>query len=373
LTPAWSPRTWVLPTERPLPERPVLTVIGGDGIGPEVTEAAVECLEATGVPFELRSPVHGERAEVELGTGFPESVKEAIDAADGILVGAVQKKSRAILRYIRYQLESYANLRPSASLPGVPAVTGGGRTQLVIVRELTEGMYPGREGDLSEFRRRWPEFRDALDRPLPDHDGKFALRITTRRAVLRIAEYAARLAVHRKEYAQTPGHVTVVHKANVLPQTDLLFLETCREVLERFPQLTVDDLYVDEAARRLVARPESFDVIVTSNLFGDILSDVAAETMGGLPMAPSAGIGAGQAYFEPCHGSAPDIAGRGIANPAAAIGSAAMLLAHWGHFEASDRLMHALLTAMTIQMPVDLGGKAGTRELVRAVLAELER
>jgi isocitrate/isopropylmalate dehydrogenase len=250
-----------------------------------------------------------------------------------------------VFRFLRWGLDTYANLRPTLSLPGVDAITGGGRTNLVIVRELTEGAYPPREGDLAELHRRWPEYRDLFGRELP-REGKFSLSVTTEDATRRLARYAARLAAHRRALGVSPGHLTIVTKANVLKQTDGLFKEIA-ESEGRAAGVSIDHLYVDEAARRLVAVPHELDVIVTNNLFGDILSDVACEAMGGLPVAPSASIGDGCAYFEPVHGSAPDIAGKGIADPSGAMLSGAMLLAYLGFEAEARRLFGAVHSALT--------------------------
>ncbi len=361
-----APRPMQAQTSRPLS----IVALGGDGIGPEVVAAAVRCLEATGVALEIDRPAHGASTLASEGTPFPERVKTALDEADAILFGAVEKASRDILRYIRFHLDTYANLRPASSLPGVRAKTGDGKTNMVIVRELTEGMYPAREGDLSELAVRWPDFRDRLGRPLPPA-GKFAVSTTTEPASRRIVTYAIELAKHRRAIGGSRGHVTIVHKSNVLSETDGMFLRICREEIEA-AGLTHDDLYVDEAARRMVACPERFDVVVTTNLFGDILSDVASEVMGGMPLAPSAGIGDRFMYFEPCHGSAPDIAGLGVANPTAAMMSAAMLLSVFGHSEAAQVILDGILATLGDGTRTkDLGGSASCEQFTDAVVRRI--
>lgn len=343
---------------------PRVVAIGGDGIGPEIVAAAVSCLRATGAPVDIVTPAHGARSLQEHGTAFPEQLRAELDRADAVLFGAVDTgpggHCRPILRYIRFGLSTYANLRPAALLPGIPSVTGGAGANLVIVRELTEGAYPGCEGALAELGQRWPDLRDALGRALPA-EGRFALTIVTEPATRRIARYAAELALHRQQLGVSRGHVTIVTKANVLRRSDGLFRELCEQEIAGVNGISWDHVYVDEAARRLVACPDSFDVIVTTNLYGDILSDVAAEIMGGMPMAPSAGIGDGHAYFESCHGSAPDIAGKDLANPAATILSAAMLLGYLGFPAHAQQLMDGLLATIAAGCKTaDLGGDATT-------------
>ena len=371
---ATSPSSWLLPARRDPAERPRVVALGGDGIGPEVVEATLTCLEALGAPLDIVKPPHGPETRKSRGTPFPDELRGELDRADAILFGAVDtgpKGSADILRYIRFTLDTYANLRPAVSLAEVPARTGSGKTDMVIVRELTEGMYPGREGDLAELKRSAGDIEAQIGRSLPD-DGAYALRVITERASRRIARYAAELAAKRAREGRGPGRVTVVTKENVLKRTDGLFRRICEEELAAHPELEVDHVYVDEAARRMVACPETFDVVVTTNLFGDILSDVASEVMGGMPMAPSAGIGERTAYFESCHGSAPDIAGQGAANPAATVLSAAMMLAYLGRPELGDKLAAAVLAAIASGVRTrDLGGDAGTGDMTRAICEKL--
>lgn len=373
---ALSPSNWLLPAARAgdAARPPRVVALGGDGIGPEVVDSALACLEAAGAPLEIVTPPHGPEARARLGTPFPDELRAELDRADAILFGAVDtgpQGSAEILLYIRFQLETYANLRPAQSAAPIPARTGDGRADLVIVRELTEGLYPGREGRLGELKAACPRVEDSIGRPLPD-DGAFALRVVTERASRRVARYAAALADHRRRAGRGEGRVTIVTKENVLKTSDGLFREICEEEIDATPGIERDHVYVDEAARRLVACPESFDVIVTTNLFGDILSDVASEVMGGMPVAPSAGVGESTAYFEACHGSAPDIAGRGIANPAATTLSAAMMLAYLGHPVLADRLARAVLdTARAGVNTADLGGSASTEDVTREVCRRL--
>ena len=363
---------WVLPEKRAAAEAKVVA-IGGDGIGPEVVTAAVTCLRAVAPELKVSQPTQVPESNTP-HPALPQALKDELAAADVVLFGAVDTergKARPVLHFLRWVRESYANLRPTATLPGVPALTGERGCNLVIVRELTEGLYPGREGDLADLSAAMPEYKDRLGRKLPT-EGAFALRIVTERAARRVGAYAGRLAAHRKALGVSPGRVTVVTKQNVLPRTDGLFRSMCEAEIAAVGGVEVDHLYVDEAARRMVAQLESFDVVVTTNLFGDILSDVAAEGMGGLPLAPSAGIGEGWAYFESCHGSAPDLAGQDVANPAATILSAAMMLTYLGLADESRRLTTA--TVETIASGVrtrDLGGSAGTTAFAAEVCRRL--
>lgn len=372
-TPVPDPSHWVLPEAKDTAS-PRVVAVGGDGIGPEVVDAALRCLARVAPDLAVSRPIQGAEAVARHGSAFPDELKAELAAADAVLFGAVDTErglARPILTFLRWVRESFANLRPTARLPGVPALTGPRGSNLVIVRELTEGMYPGREGQLAALAAAYPAYRDRLGRALPP-EGAFALRVITEQASRRIGAYAARLAAHRKALGISPGRVTVVTKQNVLPETDGLFRRACEEEIARVGGLEVDHLYVDEAARRMVAMLESFDVVVTTNLFGDVLSDVAAEGMGGLPLAPSAGIGRGWAYFESCHGSAPDLAGKGVANPAATILSAAMMLTYLGRNEAGRRLVSATVDAIAGGVRTrDLGGTAGTAAFTDAVCQRL--
>jgi 3-isopropylmalate dehydrogenase len=353
-----------------------IVLLGGEGIGPEVVEAAATVLAHLLPAARFVRPPHGQAALAEHGTPLPEVTKEACRSADAILFGAIEKHAREVLRYLRWGLETYANLRPAKSLPGIASgaspLAKERAIDLLIVRENLEGEYPGREGEMAELVARWPELRDNLGRPLAP-EGLFTVRVTTEAGTRRVAEVAARQAQARRERGR-PGRVTVVTKSNVLMKTDGLFRRVAEEVLDA-AGVPHDHLYVDDAARRLVAAPEAFDVLLTPNLFGDILSDVAAELVGGLGMAPSACIGDRYAYFESVHGSAPDIAGKGIANPLATILSCQMMLEHLKRpreAEALEAAVVRLLTERRVLTP-DLGGPAGTeqvaRELVRLLAA----
>jgi 3-isopropylmalate dehydrogenase len=352
-------------------QNPRIVLLGGEGIGPEVVGAAAEVLAHLLPDASFESPAHGEEAVAAEGSALPEAAREACRAADAILFGATHKHSREVLRFLRWGLGTYANLRPSRTLPGLPSpLVRAPHVDLLLVRENLEGEYPAREGEMAELVARWPELKDALGRPLAP-EGLFTLRLTTEAGSRRIAETAARLAVERRRRGR-PGKVTVVTKSNVLHRTDGLFLEIAGEVLDR-AGVPRDHLYVDDACRRLVAAPEAFDVILTPNLFGDIMSDVAAELVGGLGMAPSACLGDGHAYFESVHGSAPDIAGRGIANPLATVLSCQLMLEHLGRLDEADALGEAVsrLLAEGRVLTPDLGGSARTWEVTEALIEML--
>lgn len=368
-----SPDMWIPSMERKPEGVPKIVALGGDGIGPEVVEATLRCIEALGVPLEISRPLHGTQAMNEVGDPLPEACKREIDSSDAVLFGAIDTTvghAKEALLYLRFDLDLYANLRPVTSVDCIPNIIGGDNTNLVIVRELTEGMYPGREGQLAELNARWPEYRDRRGQALPK-EGTFALRVMTPRAIERIVKFAIRLAKHRKAKGYSRGHISIVHKANVLQTTDGMFADICREHIEA-SGLSYDEIYVDEAARRMVAEPHNYDVIVTSNLFGDVLSDVASEVMGGMPMVPSAAIGDTGAYFEACHGSAPDIVGTGKANPAATILSGAMMLSYLGEASAAGRLIDATLDTIRAGLTTaDLGGSETTDSFTEHICKRL--
>jgi homoisocitrate dehydrogenase len=336
----------------------VLCLIPGDGVGQEVIPAARRVLETLLPHVRCETAEAGWECFLRHGTSLPEDTLRAAQSADATLFGATQSPSERVEGYfspilaLRRRLDLYANLRPvTALLPGAAGV------DLLIVRENTEGLYAGRERS----------------------DGKTAIaeRVITRQASERIARTAFEQARRRatiREPASRQAKVTIVHKANVLKLTDGLFREACRTIAAGFSDVEVEEMLVDTTAMQLVRDPGRFDVIVTTNLFGDILSDLAAGLVGGLGVAPSANLGAGRAaVFEPVHGSAPDIAGRGIANPIGAILSAALLLEHLGNDAGAVRVRQAVAetVAAGIITP-DLGGTAGTEAVLEAILHRLD-
>lgn len=327
-------------------------VIPGDGIGPEVIGAAVEVLRALMPEADLIEAEAGWEAFQRYGAALPEATLTAARQADAVLFGAVASPSHPVPGYrspivqLRRDLDLYANIRP---------VIGLGRpVDLVIVRENTEDLYVGRE------------------RLEEGGDTAIAERVITRRASTRIARVAFELALRRAAAQGRRGRVAVVHKANVLRVSDGLFREAVLTVARDYPQVEVEEHLVDAAAMRLAQTPERFDVVVTTNLFGDILSDVACIHGGGLGLAASANLGDKHALFEPVHGAAPDIAGRGVANPLAAITCVAMLLEQRGALTAAARLREAIARVLHDgPLTPDLGGSARTSQVVEAVLQHL--
>ncbi len=314
-----------------------VAIVAGDGIGPEVVESALAVLEAAGAEFE--------RVVVEIGlvrwkrTGLAMSEEDLarLNECDCILFGAISTPPdpnyKSVLLRIRKELDLYANIRPFQSQ----------NLDFIIVRENTEGLYSG----IEEM----------------DAEKAHTMRIITRRGSERIAEKACDLAASRRK-------LTIIHKSNVL-KSDRLFLKTCQATAKR-RGVPYEDMLVDAAAYNLVTDPGRFDVLVTTNLFGDILSDEAAGVIGSLGLCASANIGTDHALFEPIHGSAPDIAGKGIANPVGAIRSAAMMMRWLGEPEMAGRIEAAVQEALACgaQTP-DLGGSCGTADVTRAVVGLL--
>lgn len=327
-----------------------ICMIPGDGIGLEVIPAAKKVLEATGLSFEFTTAEAGWRSFETQGTSVPETTLAQIRACDATLAGAFSSPSRKVEGYVsaigtmRRKLGLFANLRPARSRPVAGCQQG---IDILMVRENTEGLYAGHErryGDLA-----------------------LAEAVVTKAASARIGQVALAQAAKRRR------KLAVIHKANILPLSSGLFLETVLALAKAQPQIDTYDVIVDAAAMRLVRYPESFDVLVTTNLFGDILSDLMAGLVGGLGLAPSANIGAEYALFEPVHGSAPDIAGKGVANPTATFLSAAMMLEYLGEPQAAERVENAVNDALKSgPLTADLGGDASTETFTNAVLGALE-
>ncbi len=329
------------------------TLIPGDGIGPEITAATLQVLDALGVQFTWDEQYGGMAAVEKAGTPLPnatlDSIRRTTLALKGPLTTPVGGGYRSVNVALRQEFDLYANVRPTKTI--VP----GGRydhVDLVIIRENTEGLYVGIDHSF-----RVGDDPKALVQ---------AMSVMTREGCRRVCRYAF-------EYAKQHGRkkVTIVHKANILKATSGLFLETGRQIAKEYEGVVAsDDKIVDNAAMQLVIKPEQFDVIVTTNLFGDILSDEASGLVGGLGLAPGANIGVRAAIFEAVHGSAPDIAGQGIANPSAQMLAAAMMLDHIGETAAAGRLRRALETAIVKDnvRTKDLGGSASTADFARAVV-----
>jgi len=332
-------------------------LLPGDGIGPEVIAQAEIVLNALGLEFQFTRAEIGFSAYKKLGTPLPQATLEAILGADGTLFGAVTTPP-AIPGYfspvvrMRQALGLYANLRPCRSFAHPTSRAG---IDLLIVRENTEGLYSGVE-------------RMEHDESDPGRDRAVSERIITRYASERIIRKAFEIA--RQEHR---GKVTVVHKANVLRLTCGLFRQVAFEVAESYPEIRLEEMLVDTCAMELVRAAEQFDIIVTTNLFGDILSDEACMLVGGLGVAYSGNIGERTAVFEPVHGSAPDIAGQHKANPTATFLSAAMMLEYLGESESAARLRIAVSDCLARNaVTPDLGGLLTTEQMTEQVLFELE-
>ena len=328
-----------------------VALIRGDGIGPEIAAATVRAVDATGADIEWAEAQAGAGAFVSLGELVPESTLELIEACDcalkGPLMTPVGKGYRSPNVALRQHFDLYANVRPARSVEGVKTRFDG--VNLVVIRENTEGLYSGVE--------HWiPPNRSAAE----------AVAVVTRFGSERICRFAF-------EHARREGFdkVTVFHKANILKMTSGLFLEVAREVAADYSEIELDDLIIDNACMQMVTRPEQFQVIVTTNLFGDIVSDLAAGLIGGLGMTGSANLGASNGMFEAVHGTAPDIAGKGIANPTTLMFSACMMLSYLGFDAESRRLRAGLLSVLAAGESVtgDLGGTASTRDFTDAVVA----
>ncbi|MEU8223605.1 isocitrate/isopropylmalate dehydrogenase family protein [Kribbella sp. NPDC048915] len=342
-----------------------LGVLAGDGIGPEIVPAAVQVIDAalaaTGATADWVPLPVGAAAIETHGSALPDVTVEALATLDGWLLGPHDSASypaehRAQLNpsgFLRKHFDLFANIRPAQAFDGTPALVPG--LDLVVVRENTEGFY----ADRSTYR--------GTGEYMPTPDVAIAMGIFTRPAIERIARQACELALRRRQ------HLTIVHKANVLRTTTGFFLEICRAVAADYPQLEVDDFHIDAMTVHLVRRGADFDVLVTENMFGDILSDLTGELAGSLGIAPSINASHERAMAQAAHGSAPDIAGRGVANPTAMIASGAMLLDWLGAGTAAETITRGLRAAVADGVrTADLGGTAGTAEFAAAVVKTID-
>ncbi|HEY9246572.1 MAG TPA: isocitrate/isopropylmalate family dehydrogenase [Candidatus Methanoperedens sp.] len=324
-----------------------LAVIPGDGIGREVIPAALNVLDTFGLEIEKIPLEIGYGKWERTGSAITDEDIGVIRECDCVLFGAIttppDPNYKSVLVRLRKELDLYANIRPFVPLGNV-RLPCAKKFDFVIVRENTEGMYSGKE--------------------ILQEDAAYSTRVITRKGSERIAEKACLLAKERKK------EITIVHKANVL-KSDTFFRDICIDVAKR-NSITYREMLVDSMAYDLVLRPEKYDVIVTTNLFGDILSDEAAAIAGGLGLCPSANMGERYALFEPIHGSAPDIAGRGIANPIAAIRSVRMMLEWMGKTKESDEIGRAVdIALMNGQVTPDLGGNSSTMDVSEAVAGSI--
>ncbi len=328
-----------------------ITLIEGDGIGPEISSAATRIIEATGVEIDWERLPAGINALPDYGSPVPEVLLESIKrnkvALKGPLTTFVAKGFSSANVGLRKALDLYANLRPVHSIDGIKSRYDN--VDLIIVRENTEDLYAGLEHVIT------PGVSQSI-------------KVITQHASARIGRFAF-------EFARKHGRkrVTAVHKANIMKLSDGMFLESIGEVAKEFPEIKFDDVIVDALCMKLVMDPNQFDILVLSNLYGDIVSDLAAGLVGGLGVVPGANIGLNAAVFEAVHGSAPDIAGKGVANPSALVFSGVLMLRHLNEDQAADRIMNSVRKVFREGTHVtrDLGGSASTEEFADEVIRHL--
>jgi isocitrate dehydrogenase (NAD+) len=325
-----------------------VTLIAGDGVGPEVVGAAVSVVEATGVKIDWDRQFAGAAGIKRYGSPAPDQLLESLKRTGVALKGPLETRVgegyRSINVYLRRELDLYANLRPTMSFPGVTSRFKN--VNLVIVRENTEDLYSGIEHQVA------PGVVESV-------------KVITARASRRIARFAFEYARRNKRKS-----IAAIHKANIMKLSDGLFLKCARAIARDYPEIEYTEQIVDAACMRLVSDPASFDVLLLENLYGDIVSDLCAGLVGGLGVVPGANYGERGAIFEAVHGTAPDIAGKNLANPTAAILSAAMLLDYIGHPRAASRVREAVKSVLRSGRTVtrDLGGHATTSEMAAAII-----
>ena len=334
-----------------------ISLITGDGIGPELSESAISILETINDKLDVKTKVTsleaGDSALEKFGEALPDETFQSIKSSDACLKAPVGESASDVIVVLRRKLDLFANIRPAKSYPNTPSLRDD--IDLVIVRENTEDLYTGQEFVIN--------------------DTAVALRIITEKASKRIAKHAFQTAIQRNQ----KKHVTCVHKSNVMRKTDGLFAKSCKSVSEEFPDVKFDEMYVDACSMNLIRQPQEFDVIVTTNLFGDILSDQSSQVVGGLGMAPTANLGDDFGLFEPVHGAAFDIAGKQIANPTSFILSIKMML-QWLGSKNNDQ--NSISVAQTLEQTVlelvksgittkDVGGDKSTKEFTKEITNRL--
>ena len=330
-----------------------ISLISGDGIGPELAESAISVLNTINDKFDLKFEITklsaGDKALAETGNALPYETINAIKQSDACMKAPVGESATDVIVVLRRMLDLYANIRPAKSYPHMPALRDD--VDMVIVRENTEDLYTGKEFSLG--------------------NSAVALRIISENASKRIAKYAFEIATQRDAVKK----VTCVHKSNVMRITDGLFAKSCTEISKDYPNITFEEMYVDACAMNLIRQPEKFDVIVTTNLFGDILSDESSQVVGGLGMAPAANIGDDFALFEPVHGAAFDIAGKNIANPSSFLLSIKMMLDWLGNkhsdskcIEVGQKLESTIFNLVKLGVKTkDIGGSMSTSEFTKQI------
>ena len=330
-----------------------VTLIPGDGIGPEISKSVMDIFKAAGVGVEFEIENAGEKVYNEIGELIPESLYKSIEknkvALKGPITTPIGKGFRSINVYLRKKYDLYSNIRPIKTLPGIK--TRYENIDLVIFRENTEGLYIGEEKFENE-----------------EQTSAIAIKRITKKGSFRIIKAAFEYAK-----ANNLNKVTVVHKANILKITDGLFLDTAREIAKDYPGITVEEVIIDNMCMQLVMNPEKYQVIVTMNLYGDILSDLCAGLVGGLGLAPGANIGENIAVFEAVHGSAPDIAGQNKANPLALLFTSVDMLKYLKENEKAEQIEKAVLRILEKGevLTADLGGSATTEELTAEIIKNL--
>ena len=334
-----------------------ISLITGDGIGPELSESAISVLNKISdkfdIEFEILKLIAGDKALEQTGNALPDTVVETIKQSDVCLKAPVGESAADVIVVLRRMLDLYANIRPSKSYPHMPALRDD--IDMVIVRENTEDLYIGKEFSLG--------------------NSAVALRVISEDASKRIAKYAFETAKQRNAMKK----VTCVHKSNVMRITDGLFAKACIDVSKDYPDISFEEMYVDACAMNLIRQPQKFDVIVTTNLFGDILSDESSQVVGGLGMAPAANLGDNFALFEPVHGAAFDIAGQNIANPSSFLLSIKMMLNWLGVkyndskcFEAAIKLESTIFDLVKSGIKTkDIGGDSTTTEFTKQITDNL--
>ena len=334
-----------------------ISLITGDGIGPELSESAISILETIHDKLDVKTKIisleAGDTALEKYGHALPDETFESIKLSDACLKAPVGESAADVIVVLRRKLDLFANIRPAKSYPNTPALRDD--IDLVIVRENTEDLYTGQEFELE--------------------GSAVAMRIITEKASKRIAKHAFQTALQRNGKKR----VTCVHKSNVMRKTDGLFSKSCESVAKEFPDIKFDQMYVDACSMNLIRQPQEFDVIVTTNLFGDILSDESSQVVGGLGMAPAANIGDDFGLFEPVHGAAFDIAGKQIANPTSFILSIKMMLEWLGNKNNDQNSSNAakILEGTVLNIvksgaaTKDIGGTMSTREFTKEVTNRL--
>jgi 3-isopropylmalate dehydrogenase len=334
-----------------------ISLITGDGIGPELSESAISVLntihDKLDLKFDITKLPAGDKALSETGKALPDETVESIKQSDACMKAPVGESAADVIVVLRRMLDLYANIRPAKSYPHMPALRDD--IDMVIVRENTEDLYTGKEFSLG--------------------DSSVALRIISEKASKRIAKYAFETAKQRDSMRK----VTCVHKSNVMRITDGMFAKACTDVSKDYPDITFEEMYVDACAMNLIRQPEQFDVVVTTNLFGDILSDESSQVVGGLGMAPAANIGDNFALFEPVHGAAFDIAGQNIANPSSFLLSIKMMLDWLGNkhndskcIEVGQKLESTIFNLVKTGIKTkDIGGDKSTTEFTKQITDNL--